>query len=62
MFWYGYYLCGMMLSNVMVCMLVSPRGPMYFRCLMFNLSEHVEVFFALLYCLLYLSCCECNVI
>ena len=41
----------------------SPRGPMCFRCLMFSLSEPCELLFLLLfYCLLDLSCCECDVI
>ena len=38
---------------------VSPRGPMCFRCLMFNLCV---VIFTLFYCLLDLSCSECDVI
>ena len=40
----------------------SPRGPMCFRCLMFNLSGPCKfVIFTLFYCLLDLSCSECNV-
>ena len=37
-------------------MLVSPRGPMCFRCLMFNLSGPCKLLFYL-----DLSCCECDV-
>ena len=41
----------------------SPRGPMCFRCLIFNLSRPCELlFFTLFYCLLDLSCGECYVI
>ena len=41
----------------------SPRGPMCFRCLMLNLSGPCELlFFTLFYCLLDLSCSECDVI
>ena len=42
----------------------SPRRPMCFRCLLFSLSGPCELFiiFALFYCLLDLSCGECNVI
>ena len=42
----------------------SPRGPMCFRCPMFNLSRPCEllfVIFTLFYCLLDLSCSECDV-
>ena len=37
---------------------VSPRGPMCFMCMMFSLSRPCEMLFLLLD----LSCCECNVI
>ena len=41
----------------------SPRGPMCFKCLIFCLSGPCELLsFALFYCLLDLSCGECNVI
>ena len=68
---------GTMLANFHMCdiMLVlravfnmlmrnaSPRGPMYFIKQMFNLSGPCEYFiFASFYCLLDLSCGECNVI
>ena len=40
-----------------------PRGPMCFRCLMFSLSGPCEVaILTLFYCLLGLSCGECDVI
>ena len=40
----------------------SPSGPKRFRCLMFSLSGPCELFLNLFYCLLDLSCGECNVI
>ena len=41
----------------------SPRGHMCFSCLMFSLLEPYELlFFVLFYCLLDLSCSECNII
>ena len=41
----------------------GPRGPMCFRCLIFSILRPYEfLFFALFYCLLDLSCGECNVI
>ena len=41
----------------------SPRGPMCFRCLIFNLSGPCElVFFTLFYSLLDLRSSECNVV
>ena len=40
----------------------SPRGPMCFRCLIFNLSGPCELLFLLFYCLLDLSCGECDVV
>ena len=40
----------------------SPRGPMCFRCLVFNLSGPCELFtWFYLYCLLDTSCGECYV-
>ena len=57
------HVCGMMLLfNVTLNMLIryaSPRGPMYFRCIMFNLSVPVELLFCHVYCLFDLSCCLC---
>ena len=39
----------------------SPRGPMCVRCLIFNLSGPCELlFFLLFYCLLDMSCSECD--
>ena len=60
-------MCGIMLVlRAVFNMLVrnaSPRGPMCFRCLMFNLSGPCGiVIFTLFYCLLDLSCSECDVI
>ena len=55
-FWMGttlanFHMCGIMLVlRAVFNMLVrnaSPRGPMYFRCLMFNLSGHCELLFLL---------------
>ena len=40
----------------------SPRGPMCFRWLMFSLLGHCELLFLPFYCLLDLSCGECDVI
>ena len=40
----------------------SPRGPMCFRCLIFSLLGLCVVIFALFYCLMDLSCSECNAI
>ena len=42
------HVCGMMLFNAMLYMLVryeSPRRPMCFRCLMFNFSWPMELLF-----------------
>ena len=63
----NFHMCGIMLVlREVFNMLVrnaSPRGPMCFRCLMFSLSAHCELFFVtLFYCLLDLSCGECDVI
>ena len=61
------HMCGIMLVvRAVLTMLVSnasPRWTMCFRCLMFSLSGLYELLFLLLfYCLLDLSCSECNVI
>ena len=60
----NYHMCGIMLVlRAVFNMFVrnaSPRGPMCFRCLMFNLSGPCELLF--LRCLLNLSCSECDVI
>ena len=63
----NFHMCGIMLVlRAVFNMLVrnaSPRGPMCFRCLMFSLSGPCELlFFTSFYCLLDLSCCECDVI
>ena len=60
----NFHMCGIMfVLRAVFNMLVRnaiPRGPMYFRCLMFNLSGPCELlFFTLFYCLLNLSCGEC---
>ena len=58
----NFHMCGIMLLRAVFNMLVrnaSPRGPMCFRCLMFNLS--VTCKFSLFYCLLDLICSECDV-
>ena len=61
------HMCGIMLVlravfNILV-RYTSPRGPICFRCLMFSLSGSCELlFFTLFYCLLALSCGECDVI
>ena len=57
----NFHMCGIMLVlRAVFNMLVrnaSPRGPMCFRCLMFNLSGPCEfVIFTLFYCLLDMSC------
>ena len=39
----------------------SPRGPMCFRCLMFNCQDLVSYYFYFVYRLLDLSCGECDV-
>ena len=63
---FGYFhMCSIMLVlRAVFNMLVrnaSPRGSMCFRCLMFSLSGPCELlFFTLFYCLLDLSCCECD--
>ena len=58
----NFYMCGIMLVlRSVFYMLVrnaSARGPMCFRCLMFNLLGPI---FTLVYCLLDLSCSECDV-
>ena len=63
----NFHMCGIMLVfRAVFNMLVrnaSPREPMCFRCLMFNLLGPCELlFFTLLYCLLDLSCGECYII
>ena len=60
-------MCGIMLVlRTVFNMLVSnasPRGPMCFRCLMFNLSRPCELLFLHCFiCLLDLICGECYVI
>ena len=40
----------------------SPRGPMCFRCLIFNLSGPCELLFYFVYSLLGLRSSECNVV
>ena len=62
-----FHTCGIMLVlRAVFNMLVrnaSPRGPMCFRCLMFYVSGPCELlFFTLFYCLLDLSCGECDAI
>ena len=63
----NFHMCGiMLLLRAVLNMLVknaSPSGLMCFRCLMFNLSGPCKLlFFTLFYCLLDLSCAECDVI
>ena len=59
---YVWYYVGDKSSFNMLLRNASPRGPMCFRCLMFNLSGPCELlFFTLFYCLLDLSCSECDV-
>ena len=63
----NFHMCGIMLVlRAVFNMLVrnaSPIGPMCFRCMMFNFSGLCELlFFTLFYCLLDLSCGECDVI
>ena len=62
----NFHMCGIMLVlRAVFNMLMrnaSPRGPMCFRCLMFNLSGSCEFIFTLFYCLMDLSCGECYVI
>ena len=63
----NFHMCGiMMVLRAVFNILVrnaSPREPMCFRCLMFNLSGHYELLFLLFfYCLLGLSRSECDVI
>ena len=63
----SFHMCGIMLVlrtvfNMLV-MNASPKGPMYFRFLMFSLSGPCELLFLLcFFCLLDPSCGECNVI
>ena len=58
----NFQMCGIMLVlRAVFNMLVrnaSPRGSMYFRCLMCNLPGPCEWLFLLFYCLLELSCSE----
>ena len=61
----NFRMCGIMLLlravwNILVRNAI-PRGPMCFRCLMFSLSGPCELK-KLLYCILDLSCGECNVL
>ena len=52
----NYHMCGIMLVlRAVFNMLVrnaSPRGPMCFSCLMFNLSGPCELLFLLFFCLM----------
>ena len=61
----NFHVCGiMLLFNAVLSMLLiyaSQRGHICFRCLMFNFSGPVEVFFFCVLFFLDLSCCECNV-
>ena len=63
----NFQMCGIMLvlravSNMLVRN-ASPRGPMCFRCRMFNMSGPCKLlFFTLFYCLLDLNCSEYDVI
>ena len=46
----NFHMCGIMVSKALFNMLVrnaSPRGPMCYRCLMFNLSGPYELLFLL---------------
>ena len=44
----NFHMCGIMLVlRAAFNMLVSSRGPMCFRCLIFNLSGHCELYFLL---------------
>ena len=55
----------MFLLRAVLNMLVrnaSPRGPMCFRCLIFNLSGPCELLFLLLFLLLDLRSSECDVV
>ena len=63
----NFHMCGIMLVLRSVFNMVvrnaTPRGPMCFRCLMFNLSGSCELLlFTFFCCLLDLSCGECYVI
>ena len=62
----NFHMCGIMLVlSAVFNMLVrnaSPRGPMSFRCLMFNLSGPCELLFLLCFIASDLSCGECDVI
>ena len=51
-----------LLRAVLIVRNASPRGPMYFRCLIFNLSGPCELLFVLFYSLLDLRSSECNVV
>ena len=62
----NFHMCGIMLMlRTIFNMLMgnaNPRGPICFRCLMFNLSRPCELlFFTLFYYLLDLSCSACDV-
>ena len=43
----NFHMCGIMLVFNMLVRNASPRGPMCFRCLMFNLSGPCELLFLL---------------
>ena len=57
----NFHMCGMMLmfnaSLYILVRYVSPRGPMCFMCLMFNLSESMECFAVFLYRYVYGPIC-----
>ena len=58
----NFHMCGIVLLRAVLNMVVrntSPGGPMCLRCLMVSLSGAWELLF-LFYCLLDLSCGECN--
>ena len=62
----NFYMRGIMLVLrgvfKMIMRNASPIGPVCCRCRMFSLLGLSIVIFILLYCLLDLSCCECDVI
>ena len=62
----NFHMCCIMLALTTVFDILvrnaSPRVPIYFRCLMFSLSGPCEFFLTLFYCLLDLTCGECDVV
>ena len=54
----------MFLLRVLIILVrnACPRGPMCFRCLIFNLSGPCELFFTVFYSLLDMRSSECNVV